>query len=196
MVPNIDLRYDDDEGTALWVLAFDPGVTTGWCLTRTPMEPLLRNGFADTVFSHAFGFDLGQISGEDGEYDHVTAMVDLTRLAYTLHSPRLGDVFVVVMEDFILRRSEMDRSLLAPVRIFTRYEDRMEGLVRGSGGKVRIPYAKQSPSDAKNVVTDDRLQRWGLYRPGMQHARDAQRHAVLFSRKWASTPALRGNAAR
>ena len=42
-------------------------------------------------------------------------------------------------------------------------------------------YTEQSPSDAKNFVSDEKLKRIGWYIKGMEHSRDAARHAVLYA---------------
>lgn len=196
MVADPDISYED-EGQALIVLSFDPGMTTGWALHRLDHDVLVSSGFTEAVWSSRSGFALGQLTG--GEDEQVDEMVELTRYAYSLgvydpeESARISgappDVFVVVMEDFVPRFLEQDRSFLAPVRLFSKYERELYRIRKDSG--VCLPYVKQSASDAKNTVTDARLSRWNLYRPGMSHARDAQRHGILAARKYASTPQIR-----
>lgn len=82
---------------------------------------------------------------------------------------------VVVIEDFILRRSEMNRSLLSPVRLGFGlvHQMRVDGM--------RAPVF-QSPSD-KAVINDERLRKMGLWISGQPHARDAMRHLVLYLRR-------------
>lgn len=184
----VELRYEDDGGCGLLVLSFDPGVTTGWAVHRLDLKVLMASGFQEALRSAASGYALGELRGQT-ENEMVDEMVAMTRSVFTLGDYAAGDHFAIVMEDFILRRSESDRSLLAPVRVFSKYEYALDVLTRG---KVALPYVKQSASDAKTIVTDDRLIRWGVYRPGSVHARDAQRHGILFSRKVASNPALLG----
>ena len=43
--------------------------------------------------------------------------------------------------------------------------------------------AQQSPADAKNFCSDEKLKRLGWYVPGPDHARDALRHLVLAAVK-------------
>ncbi len=43
-----------------------------------------------------------------------------------------------------------------------------------------IPYHGQTAQVAKQFVTDDKLEKWGYYKAGMRHARDAIRHACYF----------------
>lgn len=85
----------------------------------------------------------------------------------------------IVVEDFILRKFDQGRDILAPVRVMEKFEF---GLwVLGRDGQS----FRQQPSMAKTTVTDDRLKAWRLYRRegGMNHARDADRHAITFLRR-------------
>lgn len=186
---DIEVDYEDNGGRGLVVVSFDPGVTTGWAVHRIDFGELKLGGFSSAIYKDTSGFGLGQITGDGSdasEFRMVDTMMDIVRSAYVLGDYDEGDLFAIVMEDFVLQRSEASRSLLAPVRVFSRFEDRLYTIGRDSG--VRLPYVKQSASDAKNVVSDLRLQRWNVYRPGMEHARDAQRHGILFARKVASIP--------
>ena len=82
----------------------------------------------------------------------------------------------VIIEDFILRLGTKDRQLLAPVRLAARLEDRLYS--SGFGGEI----VYQTPSDAKSIVTDDRLKHWGLWHVGSPHIRDAWRHMIKYLR--------------
>lgn len=171
----------DDERPGLVVLSFDPGVTTGWAVHRLEMSVLLSSGFSEAVWAPGSGWTSGQI-GAMGENEAVDAMFDLTRSAFSICSFRTGDLFAIAMEDFVPRMLEQKRSFLSPVRVFSKYEYALHSRLGG----VSLPYVKQSASDAKNVVSDDRLQRWNLWRAGREHARDAQRHGILLARKFSS----------
>jgi hypothetical protein len=90
------------------------------------------------------------------------------------------DTFIVTIEDFILYMLSSDRELLAPVRLTARYLDRMET----SGFPI---WTRSTSAEAKRTVTDERLKTWGQYDSNSgEHARDAQRHAILVLRKYAS----------
>jgi hypothetical protein len=78
----------------------------------------------------------------------------------------------VVIEDFILRERTQSRDLLAPVRLAAKLDDRL--YVTNWRGNLTY----QSPSDAKSIITDERLKQWGLYETGSPHIRDAWRHLV------------------
>lgn len=44
----------------------------------------------------------------------------------------------------------------------------------------QIPYTKQTALTGKSFCTDQKLEYWGLYRPGLIHGRDAIRHGCQF----------------
>jgi hypothetical protein len=90
---------------------------------------------------------------------------------------------VLGSEGFTLRMQSTDPRLLEPVRFNAVLEDRLWG----SG----VPVEIQSPSDAKSTITDARLRLWGLWKPGAEHGRDAQRHGLLFLRRFAGQIGIR-----
>jgi len=57
----------------------------------------------------------------------------------------------------------------------------------GAGGGVET----QGASEMKKQMTEPRLKLWGRWKPGAEHGRDAQRHCLLFLRRFASQPELR-----
>lgn len=85
----------------------------------------------------------------------------------------------VVTEDFILRKFDQGRDILAPVRVMEKFEFGLWVLGRDKQS------FRQQPSMAKTTVTDQRLKNWGFYRRdgGLRHARDADRHAITFLRR-------------
>lgn len=181
------------------VVAFDPGDTTGWSSHCAPKDLLMGGGTRETlkVMRRAMGEDgfgrehvgwrLGQFGVGEGldEDDQTDRMIQLVRQAWGVWEvDENWDTFFVVLEDFILRRSEMSRSLLTPVRLIAKFEYAF----RHKG----IYVCRQSPGDAKNVVTDERLRSWNVYQTSSGvHSRDAQRHGILALRRWGSQPLLR-----
>lgn len=83
----------------------------------------------------------------------------------------------MVIESFILRQFSKDPNLLSPVRITASIAQDL--------WMHRRYYFTQSPAEAKTTATDERLKNWELYdsHGGMNHARDADRHAITFLRK-------------
>lgn len=164
------------------VIAIDPGGTTGWSLISVHPESLIepKADFFDNMFDHKHGqVDCGVHRGNlgtslhegistEGEFGGVYDLVELVRMWPSA---------AVVIEDFNLRQMRMDRDLLSPVRITSAI-----GYSMWLAGR---DYHVQSPSDAKNVCSDERLKQWRVYDSsgGLQHARDADRHAILFLRK-------------
>ena len=81
----------------------------------------------------------------------------------------------LVIEDFQLRTQNMDREVLSSPRLRLAIE--AEEMLHGAG---RVPFLQQ-PGVMRDAA-DDRLKRANLYFPGMEHARDAARHAATFFR--------------
>lgn len=46
--------------------------------------------------------------------------------------------------------------------------------------KHQVPWYNQMAQQAKGFVSDEKLQRWGMYQRGQKHARDAIRHGIYF----------------
>jgi hypothetical protein len=190
---DFEIAEEAMEEPALIVLSFDPGVTTGWAVHRLELHALITSGFSSAIWAPGSGWCSGELAGLT-ENHVVDEMFALTREAYALGDYSTarsggGDRFAIAMEDFVPRMLEQKRSFLSPVRVFSKYEYALHMRLEALG--VRLPYIKQSASDAKNVVSDERLTRWQLYVPGSPHARDAQRHGVLLARKYASEVAVR-----
>lgn len=170
------------EGGYLWSLAFDPGVTTGWCVYRLPKLLLLEGGFLEAIRpGNGGGWNAGEFTGGD-DYA-VDTMLDIARMVYAEVDEEAGDEWVILVEDFIVRMISMDRSFLSPVRIGAAFRREMR--------RAPVLVDFRTSSDAMNVVTDGRLRDWNLYRPGSVHARDAQRHSILTARRYSSEPHFR-----
>lgn len=149
------------------VLAIDPGGTSGWSIFSVhpnalvdPQVSILEN---ITHWSH------GQVDCLEDELDGVEGLVELAES---------WPGAVVLLEQFIIRRFDQKEDFLSPVRITAAFDY----AVRKLG--VHQTY-RQQPADAKNSASDDRLKRWGFYQRegGLEHARDADRHALLWLRK-------------
>lgn len=164
------------------VIGIDPGGTTGWSIITVHPEALIEPtaDLFENIFDHKHGqVDCGSHRGNlasslhegistEGEFSGAYDLVELIKAWPSA---------AVVIEDFNLRQMRMDRELLSPVRITAAI-----GYAMWLAGR---DYHVQQPSDAKNVCSDERLKQWRMYDPngGLKHARDADRHAILFLRK-------------
>ncbi|QHB37491.1 RuvC-like resolvase [Mycobacterium phage Onyinye] len=185
----------DDEITydSATVIALDPGGTTGWSLISVHPEALTTPdaSILDNIFVHQHGqVDCGSHRGNLGTSLHSGISTDgefsgVYDLAKFIHS---WPCAAVVIEDFVLRTQRMDRDLLSPVRVTS--------AVGYSLWRKGRDYHVQSPADAKRTCTDERLKEWKMYDPygGLRHARDADRHAILFLRRAKAKAAFRANA--
>lgn len=169
-------RYEAPEWAT--VIALDPGGTTGWSVMSVYPDALSDPDVSvlKSITHHAHG----QIGGnEDDQADE------------------LGDLIAVwpgstlVIESFTLRKFTQGAELLSPVRITAKVDYIIHS---GSRGVDHHPRQwRQEPSLAKRTATDQRLKDWGLYQRegGLEHARDADRHAITFLRRATSSKQLR-----
>lgn len=165
--PSRDLPRD-----CLPIIAIDPGGTTGWSLIVIKRELLGQNVFKqpmEMILRTKLQWDHGQV---DCRLQEDAAVCKLRRLINDWPSA------AVVIEDFILRpaRKESSRELLSPVRITAKIEHHLWL----HGRNVFL----QQPAMGKRM-TDERLKQLGVYTAvgGLQHARDADRHAIMFIRR-------------
>jgi len=149
------LNDDEISYDAATVIAIDPGGTTGWSLISVHPGSLVETSFHTGIST-------------DGEFSGV---YDLAKFIHT------WPCAAVVVEDFTLNQFRRDRDLLSPVRITAAL-----GYCLWRSGR---DYHVQSPGDAKRICSDERLKEWRMYDPvgSLVHARDADRHALLFLRK-------------
>lgn len=183
------------------VVAYDPGETTGWSVMRVHPEALVDDDVK--ILSNLEFWTHGQI---DCGFRRGTPLVrdifdgqgrlEYNDLAVNTEGENEGveemlqifDNFpgaCALLEDFIIRQHNQSREFLTPVRITAAYD---YGLyLRG------YQSFRQQPSEAKSTATDPRLKAWGLYERagGMNHARDADRHAITWLRKCSTRKGLR-----
>lgn len=148
------------------LVAFDPGGTTGWAVMQ--IHPLSLVDGAYPILNNVLLWTQGQIAlSEEGESGMIHEMAWLC-------ASWVGAC--ILAEDFILENHSKARNLLSPVRLNA-------GLTYAlwlQGRKLVV-----QGRDVKAVVTDDRLKAWGYYvrAGGLEHARDATRHALGFLRR-------------
>lgn len=76
-------------------------------------------------------------------------------------------------------------TITAATAKMTQQHDALEiiGALKYIALKHRHPLVLQTPAEAKKFSTNEKLKRIGWYKPGLPHARDASRHALLFAAK-------------
>ena len=176
------------ESAPLAIIGVDPGVTTGVAIATLQRKEI---GSLTDVFvkmgqlSYGFsgnGFDIIEsASAEEGEAKVAAEIAQLVRTA-VLHGSRV----VLVIEDFVVRRFDSSREFLSPVRITARIQQELFNDTICQG----VTVAMQSPSDAKQTCTDERMKKWGIQPKTHKdrHGLDAARHCVLFIRKLMANP--------
>lgn len=172
------------------VIAMDPGGTTGWAVFDVHPEALIdpEVSILENINFWTHGqTDCGSTKGNLGDSPHrgISTTGEAAGVAELVGLCRSWPGACVVIEDFIVRRMDQSRDFLSPVRITAAISQWLWQQNRH--------YFVQQPSHAKATVTDERLKRWGLYRSegGLNHARDADRHAIAFLRKCKADPAFR-----
>lgn len=176
------------ESAPLAIIGVDPGVTTGVAIATLQRKEIgsLADVFVEMgQLSYGFsgnGFDIIEsASAEEGEAKVAAEIAQLVRTA-VLHGSRV----VLVIEDFVVRRFDSSREFLSPVRITARIQQELfnDAICQG------VTVATQSPSDAKQTCTDERMKKWGIQPKTHKdrHGLDAARHCVLFIRKLMANP--------
>lgn len=164
------------------IIAVDPGGVSGWSLISIHPEALTepKADIFENIFEHKHGqVDCGSHRGNLGTslHDGISTDGEFSGVYDLVEFIKSWPSAAIVIEDFNLRQMRMDRDLLSPVRITSAigYAMWLEGR----------DYHVQSPADAKRVCNDQKLREWRMYdkQGGLQHARDADRHAILFLRK-------------
>lgn len=174
----------------LFIVAFDPGVRTGWCVMRIQVDALLEVGLRGVCLDaggdpDVFAWNAGYVQGPDPWQAEL--MMALTRGTWVYEGvwdqgPE-SDYFVVFTEQFRLRILSSDTDLVSPIRVSSCYEM--------LAWRAPFPRVEWGPSDAMSVFPDSRLRSLNLYSGPVskigEHQRDATRHAGLLARKFCET---------
>jgi len=159
-----------DRPTTLW---FDPGGTTGWSRMSCSVEALTDSDVSV----------LGTLEWEHGEIrcleDEEAGLDQWLAVASEVPGACIG------IEDFVPRFFNSSWDFYSPMRLTAA----AKWIFHAQLGTESVHIKKQEASDAKDEITNDRLKRWGLYerKGGLEHARDADRHAILWLRKCKGT---------
>lgn len=152
-------------------IAFDPGGVTGWSVITVHPASLVDPEVA--ILDNILHWDQGQLTGD--EHEQVDAILEMLDL---------WDGAAAVFEDFHLRTLAAE---LSPVTI----THTVSWVLSRQFDPARSMFL-QMPSMAMSTATNERLNRWKLYRrDGQEHARDATRHAVTFLRRTKQQATLR-----
>lgn len=170
------------------VMAVDPGQTSG---LAWGVFDLAQPGIKEVIES---GVMMGCGEATGSEEWQAAKIVEVWR-DFEMFSRITHDCprSLLVFEDFILRigKGSSDRAGLSPVRITSLVYGLLLGHHCGTAAPYgeeaweasraaeMIPWKLQQPSAAKSFATKGRLERWGLWKRGMRHARDAWRHVAL-----------------
>jgi hypothetical protein len=134
------------------IIGVDPGHTTGIAVVEATF---------DTIRQHQ-SFQVTTWPLEQG-------VTEFTRLLDT-YKPRL-----VVFERYAVyewKAEEHSWSEIPTVQVI--------GCLKTLCIQKGIPTYQQTAQQAKQFVTDDKLEAWGFYERGKKHARDAMRHAIYY----------------
>lgn len=134
--------------------AFDPGETTGYVRVHASNDGL--------DFQKAEQLPTWPINYGVGELTHV------------LRSVALRDS-TVVFEAYRIYNWRTDQHANSEVPTL-----QLIGCLKTLCHQHGLPYYQQTAQQAKEWVTDDKLEAWNLYLPGERHNRDATRHAIFF----------------
>lgn len=174
---------------ANYIVGVDPGVTTGiailgWDGDKTPSV----ENVAYTLDQFTYG-NSGSVTDNrsDNEIEMIQDIAESILVnAWGLDGP---PVIWLVMENFTPRQANSSPEYLSPVRIASGVIASIISRVQCDSHLEYPPIVKlvyQSPADAKNICTDERLEKWGFKQKtdsDTRHARDGLRHAVAWLRK-------------
>lgn len=152
----------------LSIIAVDPGGTTGWSLLTLPKEvdgQCIWTTSQEVLLANQIQWIHGQIDcRHDKEHYGVQQLKELINLYPSA---------AVLFEGFQLRQLAVD---LSPVKIIARVEEYLYWRQRSM--ITQMPAVKATANNA-------RLKEWQVYTPdgGLDHARDADRHLMIFIRR-------------
>ncbi|AWY04528.1 resolvase [Microbacterium phage Krampus] len=173
-------RNNEDE--YLWwprVLWIDPGVVSGvaviWFDPKALLVDDLKTAKVVLAYSEMFlhGEEYGP-TGQIGTYLKLREKLD----------EEIG--LAAGCESFKVLQANSSEDFVAPIRIRSGIQQQMSctrPLNWKKGEPIGVPLFTQSPSDAINAFTNERLKALRMYTPGPDHINDAKRHCLLWIRR-------------
>lgn len=141
----------------MYVIALDPGGTTGWAsFYDNPHETDMK------VKRDLPIWDRGQI----GPYEHHGELLDF------LMSEKPD---TICFEEFTYQIRNKSKYAAAAVNLISK---EYIGIIKYFGQRANIELVARHASHAKSTWTDDKLKALGLWVPGNPHAMDATRHLL------------------
>jgi hypothetical protein len=186
-MPKIQILDTENRWTAtnedeyLWwprVHWIDPGVVSGVATVWFDPHALFMEDAktAKVVLAYSEEFLHGPETGRLGQVDRFLRMRELLDQENGLATG---------CESFVIRQMNQSEDFLSPVRIRAALDYQMSMIKPRRDEKLGtgVTLFTQSPSDAINAFSNDRLKALRMYRPGPDHVNDAKRHCLLFIRK-------------
>lgn len=172
-----------------YIVGVDPGVTTGIAILGWDNDKSLDIGSVIYTLNQFTYGNSGSVTDNrsDNEIEMIQDIAESILInAWGFDGP---PVVWLVMESFTPRQANSSPEYLSPVRIAS-------GVIASIISRVQfdshleyppmVNLVYQSPADAKNICTDERLEKWGFKQKtdsDTRHARDGLRHAVAWLRK-------------
>jgi hypothetical protein len=148
------------------IVALDPGGTTGWacCEIKEVAQSIDERG--SLRVNEDYVYTAGQIGPEQHHKKLWDALLDWRDSTQHLH---------LVVESFQFRQGRQRANIVL---------DSLEyiGVAKlfATMNTSRVSIALQTPASAKGFVSDSKIKRLGLWRPGAPHANDATRHLLYY----------------
>ncbi|UTC30058.1 ribonuclease H-like protein [Brevundimonas phage vB_BpoS-MaInes] len=137
------------------IIGIDPGETTGF-------------GFRKYMDAERFELHMKQIPTKDRYQGALAIRREISAIRQS------GGINpLVVCEDYRVYGHKTEQHAWAGL-----HTPKLIGAIEFFCAEMDIPMVFPMAIEGKSWATDDMLKQWGLYDPGMKHARDASRHIV------------------
>jgi hypothetical protein len=172
---NFKKLAESQDGFRGHILGLDPGERTGWAW------------FHDFELIGSGEIQTGTVS--------LTVKNLIEKLTWVLEQSGINSPFGIgsassletdklhfAVEDYRVYKQKADSHINSPV-----YTVKVIALIEYVAHINKIPIRLRMAEHAKTFVTDERLKSWGFWQRGERHARDAIRHAALYTidyRQW------------